>query len=305
MATPYPKVLLGNEIVAAEEANVSVASSAVLYGLSVYTVFPISVTKKGKVAFRLKEHYQRLCDSSQIIGINTFAETHTYETFVGEVKRLVAANTIAGDVFVRATVHVTDILAGTRTRGLGTTLSMFLYDAKPIVPQDGAKLKVSTWRRVPDTAIPSRAKVNGAYVNSSLARQDALDCGYDDCILLDSHGHVCEASAANIFIVRNGVLITPGTSSDILEGINRRTVIEVAAVLGIPVVERTIDMTELYIADEVFLCGTSAFIAPVSVVDARTVKSCPGPIATQLQTLHKALLQGGDARFTAYTTLVG
>lgn len=304
MATPYPKVLFGSDIVDSDKARVHIASSAVLYGLSVYTVFPISMTKHGPVAFRLPEHYQRLCDSSQIIGINTFAETHTYETFVDEVKRLVAANTLTGDVFVRATVHVTDILAGTRTRGLGTTISMFIYDAKPIVPQDGAKLKVSMWRRVPDNTIPSRAKVNGAYVNSSLARQDALDSGYDDCILLDSQGHVCEASAANIFMVRNGTLFTPGTSSDILEGINRKTVLEVAPQLGIPTIERTIDMTELYVADEVFLCGTSAFIAPVSVVDARPVKQCPGPIASKLQSIHKQVLRGEDARFASYITRV-
>ena len=130
------------------------------------------------------------------------------------------------------------------------------------VPQAGARLKTSMWRRNPDVSIPSRAKVNGGYVNSVLAKQDALDSGYDDCILLDAENHVCELSAANIFIIRGGSLITPGSSSDILEGINRKTVIELARDMRIPVEERTIDVSELYIADEAFACGTSAFVAP-------------------------------------------
>ena len=109
---------------------------------------------------------------------------------------------------------------------------MFAYGDYAVLPENGAHLKTSVWRRVPDYAIPSRAKVNGAYVNSVLAKQDALDSGYDDCIFLDAEGHVCELSAANIFIVREGSIITPSTSSDILEGITRRTIIEIARRYG-------------------------------------------------------------------------
>ena len=121
---------------------------------------------------------------------------------------------------------------------------MFVYRAESILPLDGARLKTSVWRRIPDYAIPSRSKVNGAYVNSVLAKQDAIDSGYDDCIFLDASGHVCERSAANIFIVRNGALITPSTASDLLEGINRSTVLLVAERLGIPAHEREVDLTD-------------------------------------------------------------
>ena len=172
---------------------------------------------------------------------------------------------------MRVSVHVSEELPGTRSRGTATTLSMFVYRAEPILPLDGARLKTSVWRRIPDYAIPSRAKVNGAYVNSVLAKQDAIDAGYDDCIFLDASGHVCELSAANIFIVRGGVLITPSTASDLLEGINRDTVLQIAARLGIETCEREVDLTELYIADEVFACGTSTYVAPVKEVDARMV----------------------------------
>jgi branched-chain amino acid aminotransferase len=226
MAKMYPFVYFGDRFVASEEARLSVASSAVLYGLSVYTVFPVSISAKSeKVAFRLPEHYQRLCDSARIIGIDSFEERWNYADFVQAVEGLIAKNGIERDVYVRATVHVDAEIAGTRSRGLSSVLSMFVYDAEPILKPEGVRVKTSVWRRIPDYAIPSRAKVNGAYVNSVLAKQDALDSGYDDCIFLDVDGHVCELSAANIFMVRQGQLITPSATHDLLEGINLRTVI--------------------------------------------------------------------------------
>jgi len=151
---------------------------------------------------------------------------------------------------------------------------------------------------VPDYAIPSRAKVNGAYVNSVLAKQDAIDSGYDDCIFLDADGHVCELSAANIFIVRDGVLITPDVASDILEGINRRTILELAMAAGVPTVERRVDLTELYIADEVFAEGTSSFIAPVREVDARVIgKGAIGPVTSLLRERWREVQLGDEPRF--------
>ena len=294
MARVYEQAYFGDRIVPMKEASLSIASSAVLYGLSVYTVFPVCVTSRGLVAFRIEDHFKRIQDSARIIGIDTFLKEWDFERFERAVRELVAAQPIASDAFVRATVHVSEEVPGTRARGLKTVLSMFIYEAVPIVPQDGARLKTSVWRRVPDYAIPSRAKVNGAYVNSVLAKQDALDSGYDDCIFLDSDGHVCEASAANIFLVRNGVLITPDTASDILEGINRKTLIELAQEEGITVQERTVDLTELYVAEEVFLCGTSAFVAPVKEIDGRNVPL--GTLGARLRARHEALLHGTDAK---------
>jgi len=293
------------EIVPISEAHVSVASAAVLYGLSVYTVFPINKTKQGFFAFRLRDHYERLIRSSRIIGLDTFESQWSFEKFQQTVGELMSANTFTEDVFVRATIHATDLVPGTRSRGLTTNLSMFIYEASPIVPQNGARVKTSVWRRTPDESIPSRAKVNGAYVNSVLAKQDAIDCGYDDCIFLDNAGHVCELSAANIFMVRDGVLITPSSSSSILEGINRRTVIEIAETLGIKIVERTIDLTELYIADELFACGTSAFIAPIIEVDKRVVgKGVAGYVTQILKSKHFGVLHGTEVGFEHLLTVI-
>lgn len=302
MAKIYPKAFFGDKIIETDKANLSIASSAVLYGLSVYTVFPVFIGRDGLVAFRLPDHYMRLCDSAKIVGIDGFVGKWDFEKFLKTAGDLINANDIKSDTFVRATIHVDAVLPGTRSRGLSTVFSMFAYKAEPIVPQTGARLKTSAWRRVPDYAIPSRAKVNGAYVNSVLAKQDAIDSGYDDCIFLDAAGHVCELSAANIFLVRGGKLITPDKTSDLLEGINRRTIIEQAHELGIKVEERTVDLTELYIADEVFICGTSAFVAPVIEVDGRIVADGKaGPMTLRLKKLHEKLLQGADRK---YSTLI-
>lgn len=296
MAYIYPSIYLNNELVDNEHAVLHIASSAVLYGLSVYTVFNVQYENNQYLAFRLREHYRRLTDSCRIIGITTFETEWTETKFINAVKATVHANSPKKSVFVRASVHVDELVPGTRSRGLHSSLSLFVYQADSIVPLDGARLKTSVWRRTPDYAIPSRAKVNGAYVNSVLGKQDAIDSGYDDCIFLDSHGHVCELSAANIFMVRDGKLITPDTTSDLLEGINRRTLIELAHDAGIVVEERTVDLTELYIADEVFISGTSAFVAPVTDIDARQIgKHKLGPVTKMLRTLHqKALSQQSD-----------
>lgn len=305
MVKIWEKTSINGVITPLSDAHVSIASSAVLYGLSVYTVFPVCKTPRGFAAFRLRDHFKRLRDSARIIGINTFEQSWTEEMFIKAVRELVAANNISEDVFVRVTVHVTDLVPGTRSRDLTSMLSIFIYEARPIVPQDGARLKTSVWRRIPDYAIPSRAKVNGAYVNSVLAKQDALDSGYDDCIFLDVQGHVCELSAANIFIVRGNTLITPDTGSDILEGINRRTIIEVARDMNISVVERSVDLTELYVADEIFACGTSSFIAPITEVDKRRVGVVAmGPITSIFRKKHTDILHGQDGDYEHLLTLL-
>lgn len=305
MTKIYKHAYFGDKIVPIEDAHLSVASSAVLYGLSVYTVFPIVVTQKGLAAFRIKDHYDRLINSAKIIGIDTFETNWNYKKFQNTVQELIKINNLNQSVFVRATVHVSDLIPGTRSRGLTTILSMFVYDANPILPQQGARIKTSTWRRIPDYVIPSRAKVNGAYVNSVLGKQEAIDNGYDDCLFLDTEGHVCELSAANIFIIRNGILITPGHSSDILEGINRKTILELASKIGIPTIERSIDFTELYIADEIFACGTSSFIAPIIELDARKIADgFIGVITEKLKNKYDQLMKGEDLSYSQHFTKI-
>ena len=304
MARVYPNAYFGNDIVATADATLCITSAAVLYGLSVYTVLPVMITEdRQALGFRLPDHYRRLVNSARIIGIDTFEPAWTEARFTEAVKNVVRANDVREDVFVRVSVHVSEQLPGTRSRGMSTVVSMFVSAAEPILPLDGARLKTSVWRRIPDYAIPSRSKVNGAYVNSVLAKQDAIDSGYDDCIFLDVAGHVCELSAANIFIVRDGTVITPGTASDLLEGINRSTILLIAQELGLETHERDVDLTELYIADEVFACGTSTYVAPVIEVDARIVNGrSVGPVTAKIREKYHTVLKGEDEAYKQFIT---
>jgi len=292
MATLHDMAYFNQKLVPIAEAILSIASSAVLYGLSIYTVFYVFPVNDGHRAFRLEDHYKRLRSSAKIIGLGWPADL-TYESFQKITKELIEANAPKEPTFVRATIHADGLVPGTRTRGVSTQFSAFAYGAMPIMKPSGVRLKTSQWRRIPDNSIPSRAKVNGAYVNSVLAHQDALDAGYDDCIFLDQSGHVCELAAANIFMVRDGTLITPDTSSDLLEGINRRAILEMAAKEGIPIHERPIDLTELYIADEVFVCGTSAFVASVAEIDGRLIGEANNPITKKITSLHATAIKNG------------
>lgn len=304
MTYVYPTAWLGDGLTPAADASLNITSAAVLYGLSVYTVLPVTVSGDGSlVAFRVADHYRRLVNSARIIGIDTWEPAWGEGRFLAAVREVVLANGVKDDVFVRATVHVDAEVPGTRSRGMSTCLSIFVYAAEPILPLDGARLKTSVWRRIPDYSIPSRSKVNGAYINSVLAKQDAIDSGYDDCVFLDASGHVCELSAANIFIVRGGTLITPSTAQDLLEGINRSTVLQIARDLGIETSEREVDLTELYIADEVFACGTSTYVAPVKEVDARVVNgSCVGPVTACIRERYEAVLRGRAPGYEHFVT---
>ncbi len=306
MARVYDTIFFGDSLVPAVDAHLSVVSAAVLYGLSVYTVFTLNIAKDGtRLAFRLSDHYKRLVHSAKIIGIDTFSNTWSEERFLQAIKSLVEANAPTENVMVRVTVHVSELIPGTRARGLTSTLSAFVYSSAPVLPPLGARLKTSVWRRIPDYCIPARAKVNGAYINSILAKQDAIDCNYDDCIILDNNGHVCELSAANIFIVRDGNLITPSPDHDILEGITRRTILEIARDLDIPTFERTVDLTELYIADEIFASGTSIGATPVIEVDARPVASGSiGPITLKIRERFQSILLGTSDKYRHLVTII-
>ncbi len=266
--------IIDNEVTPITEAKMSIASSAVLYGLSVYSVFLVSQNKEDKeqwLIFRLPEHIQRIKQSSRMIGFDINDNLINEDLIIKNIKTLIKQNNQDGDRFFRLSLHATDLLPGVKTKNLTLSISLFSYQAKPILPTYGARIKTSLWKRTADTAIPARAKVNGAYVNSALAKQDALDSGFDDCLFLNQNGYVSELSAANIFMIKNKELITPDCSSDILEGITRRSITELAKANNLTVTERKVALTELYSADEVFACGTSTQISQITEIDNRKI----------------------------------
>lgn len=276
-------------------ANLSIASSPVLYGLAVYTVFSLNWNEKEKklYAFRLEDHYKRLVSSAKIMDFNTFEKSWTYEKFEKMVLELVKKNNVKEDALVRVSVFVDALLAGTKIHDLPHSLSAYVYPMGEILPRTGVNLCVSSWVRNSDNAIPARAKVNGGYVNSALMKNEALLNGYDDAIALDAQGNVTEGTVANLFFVSNGRLITPSSSFDILEGITRDSIIKIAHDLKIEVVERAVDRSELYKADEAFISGSSARITPILSIDKRNIgNGKPGPITLKLLKKYEEIQRG-------------
>lgn len=282
------------KLVSARSGQVSIASAPVLYGLAVYTVLAVHYdTKSGRyVIFRLQDHVARLNNSAKIVGLRLEREIEV-EQFKNELRQLLIANEVTEDVLVRATLFTDEEMAGTKSHGLPTSFSMYVYGGAPLYDPAGVHVGVSAWRRTPDVCIPSRAKINGSYMNATLMKNQALADGYDDAIALNTCGHVAESTVANIFLVRNGTLITPDLTSDILEGITRDSILRMAKAYGIEVCERAIDKSELYIADEIFLTGTSAHVTPVLSVDRRPVGGgVSGPITTLLQAQYRQARSG-------------
>lgn len=283
-----------------EKANLSIASSPVLYGLSIYTVFNATWNPKTKQlnVFRLQDHYKRLCNSAKIMDFKDFSKQYSYQKFEKIMTDLLKKNKVQEDALVRVTVFVDELIAGTKIHGLKNSMSAYVYPMGEILPRSGINACVSSWTRAADNMIPSRAKINGQYVNASLIKNEAILNGYDEAIVLDNQGHVSEGTVANIFIVRDGILITPDKSTDLLEGITRGTIIELAKALDITTEQRPIDRSELYIADEVFMCGSSAHITPVLSIDKRAVgKGKVGVITTKLSDEYKKLQTGGNSEF--------
>jgi branched-chain amino acid aminotransferase len=204
------------------------------------------------------------------------------------------------DCYVRPLAYKADEIIGVRLNDLEDEFTMFAIPFTRYVEADeGAHVTFSSWRRIDDNSIPARGKLTGSYVNSAFIKTDALRQGFDEALVLTREGHVSEGSAENIFIVRDGTLITPPVTENILEGITRRTVITLATEeLGLPVVERPIDRTEVYLCDELLLTGTAAAITAVARVDHRPVGSgAMGPVTAKLRRLYDDVVRGRIPRY--------
>lgn len=289
------------------DMNLSVASSSVLYGLGVYTVFYAGWDSKNDQlwAFRLEEHYKRLCQSAKIMSFADFNKAYSFSQFKHLMIDLLKANEVKENVLVRVSWFVDDTLAGTKSAGLKCSMTAFIYPANPLYDANGIHVGISSWTRTPDNAIPARAKVHGNYVNAALAKNEALAGGYHEAILLDQHGHVAESTVTNVCMVRDGIIYSPAPSTDLLEGITVRSIEALAKHVNIPFVWRTIDRSELSIADEIFITGSSAGVTPVISINKQPVGSgVVGPIAGRLATLYSQVRRGENAEFHSWLTPV-
>jgi branched-chain amino acid aminotransferase len=311
VATPTPRVghlpyaYFERNIVPLADAKVSVATHALQYGTSAFGGIRGYLAADGRAVhlFRLQDHFRRFQHSAAMLRITLPLDVDGLCQLSAELTR---RNGHLGEVYLRpfmykAGLELTPGLAGIKD---GFTMFMLAIDGLP--PLDhGLAVCVSSWQRVTDNAIPPRGKIGGSYVNASLIRDEAQEHGFDDAIVLNARGKAGEGSVSNLMMVRDGVLVTPPVSGDILEGINRRAILELAADLGIPVEQREIDRTELYVADELFLCGTRMQIAWIMSVDRRPVGSGrPGPISNQLAERFEAAVRGLAPEYAHWMTRV-
>jgi branched-chain amino acid aminotransferase len=251
---------------------------------------------------KLKEHYERFEKSCRMLRIDL---PHTVEELCEITLEILRRNAPREDTYIRPLAYKAAASVGVKL-AVEEELSIFTVPMGNYVELTGLRCCVSSWRRTPDTAIPARGKLTGSYINTALAVDEAQRGGYDDAIFLTQDGHVSEASAANIFLMRKGGLVTPPVTADILEGITRDAVIELAQKeLGMEVMLRDVDRTELYAADEVFLTGTGYQIAPVVEVDGRPVGAGEmGPVAGRMQELYFEAARGDNPDYRHWTVAV-
>lgn len=265
------KVWFDGRIVPFEEARVHVLSSAVRYGTTVfegYCAYRNEETSRLNL-FRAGEHHSRLQDSARLLRMDVDLESRELSEIIAQV---IAANGFAGDLHIRLSAHLVGDYLGSFGVGGPTVLSCVAIPRKETPPARRAvRAQVSSWRRIGDDAMPPRIKAAANYQNSRLGVMQARADGYQETIFLDASGKVAEASASTLFMRRNGIWATPPVTSGILESVTRDSLLALLRLDGKAVAERTIDRTELYVADEIFLCGSAAEITPVVDVDGHRV----------------------------------
>jgi branched-chain amino acid aminotransferase len=281
------------------DAKINIAVHGFMYGTTVFSGMRAywSEEKDGLFVFRPYEHFRRLLDSARIMSMSI---PYDEKGLIDITLELLRKDDWHEDVYLRPTIYKADMGIGVRLHNLRDDFSMFVTAFDKYLSNDSdAHLTFSSWRRIDDNVIPARGKISGAYANSALIKTDANRAGFDEAIVLDQQGQVSEGSAMNIFMVRNGVLITPPSTDNILEGITRRSVIELAREeLGIEVVERSIDRSEVFIAEEVFMTGTAAQIVAATKVDYRPIGSGKmGPITAKLRAVFNDVVHARNPKY--------
>lgn len=287
------ELFMNGEFIPAEQGVISVRTHGFAYGTGCFEGIRGYWNERDQQVylFRLREHYRRFLQSCKILQISL---PYTVEQLIEISVELVRRNGQKQNVYLRPVAYKGDQIIGVRLHGLQDELIITAEPVGDYIDTSGLHCGVSSWRRVDDNAIPARAKLTGAYVNSAFAKSEAMQNGFDEAIMLTHDGHVSEGSTENIFLLMNGELVTPAPTENILLGITRDTVIELARREFDRITrERQVDRTELYIADEIFLCGTGAQIAPVIRVDHRPVGNGQvGPIAGAIKQIYSDVVRG-------------
>jgi len=294
------------QFVPIEEAKISVMTHAFNYGTGCFEGIRAYWNEEEEqlYLFRLKEHYERIHRSCRILRIQL---PYTVEELCAITVELLRKEGYREDTYVRPVAYKADEIIGVRLHGLSDGFTVFAIPfGRYIENEEGAHVCISSWQRVDDNATPARAKITGAYINSAFAKTDAVLSGYDEALVLTATGHISEGSAENFFMMRNGKLITPPVTSNILEGITRDTIMAVAwGEMGLKTTERNIDRSEIYICDEAFLVGTGVQVAAITRVEHRPIGSGSiGPVVSRLRQLYFDVVRGKIETYKHWCTPV-
>ncbi|MBN1428990.1 MAG: branched-chain amino acid transaminase [Anaerolineae bacterium] len=294
------------KIVPFEQATVSIMNQTFNYGTGIFGGLRgfWNEDEQQLFVFRPLDHFARFLGTARIL---TFDFEYTPESLRDILLELLRTEGWQTNIYIRPLAYITTNAIGVKLHGLEYSVCMFSIPFGTYLPsEEGAHVTISSWRRVDDNSIPARGKITGAYANSALIKTDAANAGFDDALVLNQDGHISEASAANFFMVRNGIVYTPPISSNILEGITRRTVIHLLQEeMGLSVVERSIDRTEVYLADEACFTGTGVQISAITTVDHRPVGTGEmGPIVAELRDLYHRVVTGRLEKYRHWLTPV-
>lgn len=291
-------VFMNGKFVPETDAKISVKTHAFLYGTSIFEGIRAYWNEDHKqlYVFRMREHYERLHRSAKIMHMNPL---YSVQEMCDKTIELLKKNAPKTDTYVRPTLYKCGCTIGPKLLGPDDFLVFTSPLGNYVDITKGLSICVSSWRRLDDNTIPPRAKVGGAYANTGLIITEALNAGYDEALVLSADGHVAEGSAMNFYLIEGGKLITSPITDNILVGITRDAVKQIAEKeLGLEVVERSIDRTELYIADEAFFCGTGAQVSPITKIDSRAVGTGQvGEITKKIQNLYFEIVRGNSEKY--------
>jgi branched-chain amino acid aminotransferase len=294
-----------NEFVPLEEAKIGIMTNSFHYGTAIFEGIRgnWNAAQKQTYIFRMREHYERLANGCRVLKI---ALPYSIDELCEKTVALVAKCGFEEDAYIRPVAYKSSQALGVRLHNLEDDYFMFVIPWGPYLDVDKARCGVSSWHRPEDNVIPPQIKACGLYVNNALAKSEAVSNGYDEAIMLSPDGHISEGSGENLFLVVDGKLVTPASQNNILIGITRNTVIELAEKeLGIETIHRAIDRSELYTADECFLTGTAAHVTPVAEVDRRPVGNGEiGPITAKLQEIYARVIRGNHPKYMHWCTPV-
>lgn len=301
-----PFAFMNNDFVPLGEAKISIRTNALHYGTGIFEGIRAywNAHRKQLFVFKMEDHYKRLLRNCRVLRLQVGKDVKELCDITLELLR---KNQHREDSYIRPLAYISSEGLGPKLIGYETAFAMYTLPLGDYIDTStGVKVGFSSWRRISDNTIPARCKVTGGYVNSALAKTEAMEQGFDEALFLTQDGFVSEGSAMNIFLIREEKLITPDFSADILEGITRQVLIELCRdELGLEVIERPVGRSEVYLCDEAFLCGTGAQVSPIIEVDRRPISNGKiGPLTTRIQKLYFQVVKAEHDKYQSWCSPV-